>query len=129
MNVIIVVCSLPVFIISAIILANAKRKVWIITGVCLVAVIGGILLGIAMPLGICKQNIHDKYDWYIETRLKYAESEGIEKMYLEMNDVMTYNLWYEKNKGDLEDPWNFKSAAGCEFGYIKIKESDNETRN
>ena len=78
------------------------------------------MAGIGIPLGIIKQNIHDKYDWYMETRLKYAESEGIEKMYLEMNDVMTYNLWYERNKEDLENPWNLKNAAGCEFDYIKI---------
>ena len=41
-------------------------------------------------------------------------------MYLEMSDVATYNMWYEKNKKDLEDPWNFKSSTGLKFDYIKV---------
>lgn len=73
-----------------------------------------------IPMSYVARNIEDKYDWYIETRLKYAEAEGIEKEYLEMTDVMTYNLWYTENKEDLENPWNFKSATGCEFDYIKV---------
>lgn len=117
---IIVFCSIPVGIISIIILNNAKSTAWCVVGACITALFLGVVGGIGMPLGICRQNIWDKHDWYIETRLKYAESEGIEKTYLEMNDVMTYNLWYEKNKEDLENPWNFKSAAGCEFDYIKV---------
>lgn len=121
MNWLIIVFSMiPVGMISLIILNNARRKQWIIVGVCVAALFLGVAGGIGLPLSVCKQNIHDKYDWYIETRLKYAEAEGIEKEYLEMNDVMTYNLWYEKNKEDLENPWNFKSAAGCEFDYIKV---------
>lgn len=117
---IIVLCVIPLCIISAILAANAKSTAGLITSACIVAICLAVLLGIGLPLGMCKQNIYDKYDWYMETRLKYAEAEGIEKMYLEMNDVMTYNLWYAENKADLEDHWNFKSAAGCEFDYIKI---------
>lgn len=117
---IIVLCVIPLCIISAILAANAKSTAGLITNACIVAICLAVLLGIELPLGMCKQNIYDKYDWYMETRLKYAEAEGIEKMYLEMNDVMTYNLWYAENKADLEDPWNFKSAAGCEFDYIKV---------
>ena len=79
-----------------------------------------IVLSLFFPLAIVGGSVQDKYDWYIEIRLKYAEAEGVEKMYLEMTDVMTYNLWYEQNKEDLENPWNFKSAAGCEFDYIKV---------
>jgi hypothetical protein len=116
----IVLCSIPVGIIAVIIFANTKKTAWMITSTCVMASFICVVFVIGMPLSFCKQNIYDKYDWYIETRLKYAEAEGIEKMYLEMNDVMTYNLWYEKNKEDLEDPWNFKSAAGCEFDYIKV---------
>ena len=117
---IIVFCSIPVGIMGAVIMANAKRTCWLITGMCTTSIFIGIAFGIGMPLSICRQNICGKHDWYIETRLKYAEAEGVEKMGLEMNDVMTYNLWYSKNKEDLENPWNFKSAAGCEFDYIKI---------
>lgn len=117
---IIVFCTIPVGIMGTIILNNAKRTSWMIVGACIMSLFLVVAFGIGMPLGICQQNIQDKHDWYIETRLKYAEAEGIEKMYLEMNDVMTYNLWYERNKADLEDPWNFKSAASCKFDYIKI---------
>jgi hypothetical protein len=118
---IIVFSAIPLLIIAVVVLANVQRKASLIAGACVFAMCWGVLFGIGLPLGICKQNIHDKYDWYMETRLKYAEAEGIEKMYLEMTDVMTYNLWYAENKEDLENPWNFKSAAGCEFDYIRIK--------
>lgn len=122
MNWLIIVFSLmTACIISAIILAHVKRFNVKVVGSCSIVALMLVIIGIGVPLSIVKQNIHDKYDRYIETRLKYAEAEGIEKMYLEMNDVMTYNLWYEKNKEDLENPWNFKSAAGCEFDYIKIQ--------
>lgn len=117
---IIVFCAILVGIISAIILSKAKRTSWMIIGICIEALCFGVAFGIGMPLDICMENIYDKHDWYMEIRLKYAEAEGIEKKYLELNDVMTYNLWYSRNKEDLENPWNFKSAAGCEFDYIKI---------
>ncbi len=117
---IIVFCSIPVGVIGVIILNKAKSIAWMIVGACMAILFFGVAAGIGMPLGICQQNIHDRYDWYMETRLKYAEAEGIEKEYLRMNDVMTYNLWYSMNKEDIENPWNFKSAAGCEFDYIKI---------
>lgn len=117
----IVFSVIPVCIIGAIIIEHAKHTAWVTVGACLMAISMGVFLGIGAPLCFCKQNIHNKYDWYIETRIKYAEAEGIEKEYLEMNDIMTYNLWYERNKEDLENPWSFKSATGCEFDYIKIK--------
>jgi hypothetical protein len=79
-----------------------------------------LIICFTIPLRVVVDNIEDKHDWYLETRLKYAEAEGIEKEYLEMTDVMTYNLWYAENKEDLENSWNFKSAAGCEFDYIKV---------
>ena len=88
--------------------------------IVIVTVWTAMVLGLFIQLIIIRSNIESKYDWYLETRLKYEEAEGIEKMYLEMNDVMTYNLWYERNKEDLENPWNLKNAAGCEFDYIKI---------
>lgn len=117
---IIVFCSILVGIIGVIILNKEKSTAQMIVGTCIATLFFGVAVGIGIPLDICTENIYDKYDWYIETRLKYAEAEGIEKMYLEMNDVMTYNLWYEKNKDDLEDPWNFKSAAGYKFDYINV---------
>jgi NADH:ubiquinone oxidoreductase subunit 4 (subunit M) len=117
---IIVMCLILVSIIAAIIAANAKRVAWQVAGICVLIVFAVVGLSIGLPLSTVKQNIYDKHEWYMETRLKYAEAEGIEKEYLRLNDVMTYNLWYEKNKEDLENPWNFKSSAGCEFDYIKI---------
>ncbi len=79
-----------------------------------------LILVLYLPLRAVQADIRDKYDWYMEISLKYDESEGIEKEYLEITDVMTYNLWYTENKADLENPWNFKSAARCEFDYIKV---------
>lgn len=121
MNWLIIILSLvPACLILAIIFGTVKHYNLQVIGCCSVIVLMFGMIGVGIPLSIVKQNIHDKYDWYIETRLKYAEAEGTEKEYLEITDVMTYNLWYEKNKEELEDPWNFKSAAGCEFDYIKV---------
>jgi hypothetical protein len=117
---IIVLCSIPACVIALIIIANAQHDSWVIVGECILSIFCGVMLGIGVPLGICKQNMGDKYDWYMETRLKYAEANGIEKEYLETHDVMAYNLWYEQNKVDIENPWNFKSVLGCEFDYIKV---------
>ena len=80
-----------------------------------------MLLSLFLSLVTIQSNIESKHDWYIEICLVYAEADGIEQEYLEMTDVYTYNLWFERNKADLENPWNLKNAAGCEFDYIKIK--------
>ena len=117
---IIVFITIPVLVTATILFANGRSKWCLIAGSCIMSLMLCVLGGIGIPLGIVKQNIYDKHDWYIETRLKYAEAEGIEKLYLEMNDVAVYNMWYERNKDDLENPWNFKNAAGCKFDYIKI---------
>ena len=121
---IIVFILMTVCIVSAIIFAIAKSLKVQVVGCCSVIAFLFVLGCIGLPLGIVQQNIRSKYNWYMETRLKYAEAEGIEKEYLEMTDVITYNLWYAENKEALEDPWSFKSAAGCEFDYIKIKGED-----
>jgi hypothetical protein len=38
------------------------------------------------------------------------------------DDVMTYNLWYERNKSDLDNPWTLKGTSDYakEFNYIVI---------
>lgn len=117
---IIVLCSIPACVIALIITANVQHGSGAIVGVCILSICCSVMFGIGVPLGIWKQNMDDKYDWYMETRLKYAEAKGIEKEYLETHDVMAYNLWYEQNKADIENPWNFKSVLGCEFDYIKV---------
>ncbi len=109
--------AIVMFLLMLILSWNYYDTVAVIVGVVNITLISGLLI----TLLAVADNIKSKHDWYMETRLKYAESEGIEKEYLEMNDVMTYNLWYERNKADLENPWNLKNAAGCEFDYIKIK--------
>ena len=123
MNWLIVLLILGATILVLALLAYGRRwcDIGVYIGVCGIVAI----LSLLIPIWVVTFNIEAKHDWYIETRLKYAEADGIEEMYLEMNDVMTYNLLYERNKADLENPWNFKNAAGYEFDYIKIKGDTN----
>ena len=81
-------------------------------------------IGFVIPVLLGKSKVEKEYHKYVELRLTYLEAEGIEKEYLEMTDIMTYNIWYENNKDKLEDEW---SLWGCsdfadKFAPIEIKE-------
>ena len=82
------------------------------------------LIGFSISVSLGKSKVEEEYHKYVELRLTYLEAEGVEKEYLEMTDIKTYNVWYENNKDKLEDEW---SLWGCsdfadKFAPIEIRE-------
>ena len=71
-----------------------------------------------------QNNIEEHYVEYLklQTRVVQYEELDVLEQYKVQDDVMTYNLWYERNKSDLENKWSFKgtSAYAKEFDYIVI---------
>ena len=115
--IIVIITSIIAIVSVPTVLFVKNALIFCVAYVCGIAsVILSVCIGV--PLYVVKNDIEDKYVWYVETSTRYQEADGIEKEYLEMTDVMTYNLWYTDNKADLENPWSFKNAAGCEFDYI-----------
>jgi hypothetical protein len=79
-------------------------------------------------LSICiiktQTNIEEQYMDYLKLQTRVAQYDDLDMLeqYEVSNDVTTYNLWYERNKSDLENPWTLKgtSSYAKEFNYIVI---------
>lgn len=71
-----------------------------------------------------QDNVQEHYVEYLklQTRVVQYDDLDILEQYSIQDDVMTYNLWYERNKSDLENEWSFKgtSTYAKEFDYIVI---------
>lgn len=71
-----------------------------------------------------QDNVQEHYVEYLklQTRVVQYDYLDILEQYNIQDDVMTYNLWYERNKSDLENEWSFKgtSTYAKEFDYIVI---------
>jgi hypothetical protein len=71
-----------------------------------------------------QDNVEEHYIDYLKLQVQVAQYEDLDvlEQYKVHDDVMTYNLWYERNKSDLENEWSFKgtSTYAKEFDYIVI---------
>ena len=69
-------------------------------------------------------DVEEHYVDYLKLQTKVAQYEELDaiQQYKVSTDVMTYNLWYERNKADLENEWSFKGSSDYakEFDYIVI---------
>ena len=81
---------------------------------------------IAFSIGLCtaKDNVKEHYIDYLKLQTQVAKYDDLDMLeqYKVRDDVMTYNLWYERNKSDLENEWSFKGSSDYakEFDYIVI---------
>lgn len=68
--------------------------------------------------------IAEHYVDYLKLQVQVAKYDDLDMLeqYKVRDDVMTYNLWYEKNESDLENEWSFKGTSeyAKEFDYIII---------
>ena len=81
-------------------------------------------VGMYAALDSAQANVEKHYIDYIKLQVQVAKYDDLDifEQYEVRDDVMTYNLWYEKNKSDLENEWSFKGTSDYakEFDYIVI---------
>ncbi len=79
---------------------------------------------LTVGLGNAQSNVEEHYIGYLKLQMQVANYEDLNEIeqFKVRDDVMTYNLWYERNKSDLENDWSFKGSSGYakEFDYIVI---------
>lgn len=94
--------------------------------VCACCAIVCIIAFFVLDCGVCKAqaNVEKNYINYLKLQTRVVQYEDLDvlEQYKVADDVMTYNLWYEKNKSDLENEWSFKGSSNYakEFDYIVI---------
>lgn len=73
---------------------------------------------------IAQDNVEKQYVEYLKLQTRVVQYEDLDvlEQYKVQDDVMTYNLWYERNKDDLADKWTLKgtSTYAQDFDYIVI---------
>jgi hypothetical protein len=80
----------------------------------------------ALCIGVmsAQKNIKEHFIDYLKLQTKVVQYEDLDvlEQYKIHDDVMTYNLWYERNKSDLENEWSLKGSSDYakEFDYIVI---------
>jgi hypothetical protein len=80
----------------------------------------------ALCIGVvsAQKNINKHFIDYLKLQARVVQYEDLDvaEQYKVADDVMTYNLWYERNKSDLDNPWTFKGTSdhAKEFNYILI---------
>jgi hypothetical protein len=116
--VIVIVCLVGCFIAAS---KNSQvacvfATLWVLSEVALIA--------FSIGLSNAKDNVEKHYIDYLELQIRVAQYDDLDvlEQYKVHDDVMTYNLWYERNKSDLENEWSFKGSSyyAKEFDYIVI---------
>ena len=91
----------------------------ILAVVCEIAC-GGLIIGLTNA----QNNVEEHYIDYLKLQVQVAQYDDLDMLeqYKVSTDVMTYNLWYERNKSDLKNEWTFKGSSDYakEFDYIII---------
>jgi hypothetical protein len=98
----------------------------VVSAICAcLALVSIIAFGIlSCVLLTAQDNVEEHYIDYLKLQTRVVQYEDLDEFnkYSVIDDVMTYNLWYERNKSDLENEWSFKgtSTYAKEFDYIVI---------
>lgn len=97
--------------------AGIFATIWVLSEVALIA--------LDIGLSNAMDNVEKHYIDYLKLQIRAAQYDDLDvfEQYKVHDDVMTYNLWYERNKSDLENEWSFKGSSGYakEFDYIELK--------
>lgn len=98
----------------------------VVSAICACLALVSIVAFFILSCGITKAqaNVEKNYINYLKLQTMVVQYEDLDMLeqYKVADDVMTYNLWYEKNKSDLENEWSFKGSSNYakEFDYIVI---------
>jgi hypothetical protein len=83
-------------------------------------------IGLFGGLKHAQNNVQEHYVEYLKLQTKVVQYEDLDfiEQYEVLEDVITYNNWYDRNKAYLENEWSFKgtSTYAKEFDYIVIGE-------
>jgi hypothetical protein len=100
--------------------AGRLSTILVISAVVCEVVCGILVIGLMSA----QKNIEEHYVNYLTLQVQVAQYDDLDLVdqYTVANDVMTYNLWYEKNKSALENEWSFKGSSDYakEFDYLVI---------
>ena len=103
-----------------------QYKAEVFSAICAcVALLSVIVFGVfTVGIGNAQSNVEEHYIDYLKLQTQVAKYDDLDMLeqFKVNDDVMTYNLWYERNKSDLENEWSFKGSSGYakEFDYIII---------
>lgn len=96
------------------------------SAICACLALVSIVAFFILSCGITKAqaNVEKNYINYLKLQTRVVQYDDLDvlEQYKIADDVMTYNLWYERNKSDLETEWSFKGSSNYakEFDYIVI---------
>jgi type II secretory pathway pseudopilin PulG len=116
------ICFALLFVaLASILLASIKSSVSMVV-LSVLSLVGSI--GLFGGLKNAQDNVQEHYVEYLKLQTRAVQYDDLDvlEQYKVRDDVMTYNLWYERNKSDLENEWSFKgtSTYAKEFDYIVI---------
>lgn len=99
------------------------RKGWaILASLATILLFGSLAL--FAGLSSAQDYVEEHYVDYLKLQTQVAKYDDLDMLeqYKVDTDVMTYNLWYERNKSDLKNEWSFKGSSDYakEFNYIVI---------
>ena len=99
------------------------RKGWaILASLATISLFGSLAL--FAGISSAQDYIAEHYVDYLKLQVQVAKYDDLDMLeqYKVNDDVMTYNLWYERNKSDLKNEWSFKGTSDYakEFDYIII---------
>ena len=87
----------------------------VVSAVCACLALICIIAFFILNCGVTKAqaNVEKHYIDYLKLQTRVVQYEDLDlleqcEVY---NDVMTYKLWYERNKSDLENEWSFKGSS------------------
>lgn len=98
----------------------------VVSAICACLALVSIVAFFILSCGITKAqaNVEKNYINYLKLQTMVVQYEDLDvlEQYKIADDVMTYNLWYERNKSDLENEWSFKGSSNYakKFDYIVI---------
>lgn len=121
-SIILFISFIALWLIGLVVHSTAERLsiILVVLAVVCEVVCGGLVIGLMNA----QNNIEEHYVDYLKLQAQVAKYDDLDMLeqYKVDTDVMTYNLWYEKNKSDLENEWSFKGSSDYakEFDYIVI---------
>ena len=87
----------------------------VVSAICACMALVSIVAFFILSCGITKAqaNVEKNYINYLKLQTRAVQYDDLDvlEQYKIADDVMTYNIWYERNKSDLENEWSFKGSS------------------